>query len=149
MQSHCSASAAFAPGKHYLIDFYEASNLSDVESISDLLIQAATACGATIIDIKLHSFGTNAGVTGVALLAESHISIHTWPERKFAAIDIFMCGNCDPELAIAPLSSHFIPGEIKVIRHQRGNANKAIAANSQKNVTQDATYVNDPTNKIA
>jgi S-adenosylmethionine decarboxylase len=149
MQSHCSASAAFAPGKHYLIDFHEASNLSDVENISDVLKQAATACGATILDIKLHSFGANAGVTGVALLAESHISIHTWPERAYAAIDIFMCGNCDPELAIAPLTSYFIPGEIKVIRHQRGEADNSIAANSQKTITQDNSCVNDPTNKIA
>ena len=159
MQSNHSASAAFAPGKHYLIDFYEAKNLSEVDSISEVLQQAAAACGATVLNINLHSFGNNAGVTGVALLAESHISIHTWPERAYAAIDIFMCGDCDPEQALSPLAAYFSPGKINIGRHQRGNAQESailttqikedMHINSAKNIAQDAISINAPTNKIA
>lgn len=125
MQNNHPPSAAFAPGKHFLIDFYGAQGLSNVDSISDILEQAAVACGATVLNTNLHSFGLNAGVTGVALLAESHISIHTWPERKYAAIDIFMCGDCDPELALEPLCAYFTPSKFTVAKYQRGNEQKA------------------------
>jgi S-adenosylmethionine decarboxylase len=52
---------------------------------------AASAAGATLLEVRLHSFGAGQGVTGVAMLAESHISIHTWPEHGYAAVDIFLC----------------------------------------------------------
>ncbi len=52
----------------------------------------------------MHGFGSGAGVTGVALLAESHITVHTWPERGYAAFDVFMCGACDPEAAASMIA---------------------------------------------
>ena len=52
----------------------------------------------------MHGFGSGAGVTGVALLAESHITVHTWPERGYAAFDVFMCGACDPEAAASTIA---------------------------------------------
>lgn len=110
----------FAPGKHLLIDFFGSQQLTNLSAIEQSLKDAAAACGATVLNIHLHSFGDNAGVTGVALLAESHITIHTWPESEYAAIDIFMCGNCDPELAIAPLSAFFKPHRADISSHQRG-----------------------------
>ncbi|MDT0596643.1 adenosylmethionine decarboxylase [Glaciecola petra] len=117
------ASGKFAPGKHVLIDLYGAKNLTKVELIKDALQNAATICGAEVLNTNLHSFGENAGVTGVALLAESHISIHTWPELDYAAIDIFMCGNCEPELAIEPLKQFFNANDSAVnIIHRGQNA---------------------------
>jgi S-adenosylmethionine decarboxylase len=110
----------FAPGKHLLLDFYDAQQLTNLSVIELALKNAAHACSAKILNIKLHSFGENAGVTGVALLAESHITIHTWPESSYAAIDIFMCGNCEPEHAIEPLSALLKPLKIDVSTHQRG-----------------------------
>jgi S-adenosylmethionine decarboxylase len=56
---------------------------------------------ARVLFSHFHAFGEGQGVTGVVLLAESHITIHTWPECGFAAADIFMCGSAQPELALA------------------------------------------------
>ncbi|HTK85269.1 MAG TPA: adenosylmethionine decarboxylase [Patescibacteria group bacterium] len=109
-----------APGLHLLIDMHGAKNLRDQALIERALREAATACGATILDVKLHSFGEGAGITGVAILAESHISIHTWPETGFAAIDIFMCGGCDPHRAMPVLEAAFTPGRTSLSAHKRG-----------------------------
>jgi len=83
-------------GTHLLVDIWDALNLSDPETIEKSLVRAAEGARATVLHGYFHSFGSGLGVSGVLLLAESHISIHTWPERKFASIDIFMCGKCDP-----------------------------------------------------
>ncbi len=108
------------PGLHIIIDFWEATNLQDCEYIKKALTEAAAQCDAKVLDIKLHSFGDGAGVTGVALLAESHISIHTWPETGFVALDVFMCGNCNPEIALPILRNAFKPKKESIHRIQRG-----------------------------
>ena len=110
----------FAPGMHLLIDFWGASHLDDIEYIELALNNAALACGATVLAIHLHSFGQNAGVTGVAMLAESHISIHTWPEIEYAALDVFMCGNNNPHLALPVLDNYFKPREVHITDAVRG-----------------------------
>ena len=109
-----------ATGTHLLIDLHGASRLDDADHVRQALVDAAAACGATLLDVKLHSFGAQSGVTGVALLAESHISIHTWPEQGFAALDVFMCGNCDPRGALPVLRAAFSPAEMKVSEIRRG-----------------------------
>ncbi len=81
---------------HLLVDLWGATNLCDPDHIDRALREAAEAAGATILHGHFHHFSPNGGVSGVLVLAESHISIHTWPERDFASIDIFMCGACDP-----------------------------------------------------
>ncbi|MDX8384031.1 MAG: adenosylmethionine decarboxylase [Ghiorsea sp.] len=111
---------AYAPGTHLLLDFFAATNLNDVASIERALQAAADACHATVLEIKLHSFGEGSGVTGVALLAESHISIHTWPETGFVALDVFVCGDCDAQLAVAPLLQAFQPGKMDIKTISRG-----------------------------
>jgi S-adenosylmethionine decarboxylase len=73
-----------------------------------------------VLSVELHGFGEGAGLTGVALLAESHISIHTWPETGYAALDIFMCGRCDPHQAVPVLEHWFQPGRKRVGAYQRG-----------------------------
>lgn len=121
----------FAPGMHLLIDFWGASHLNEIDYIENALNQSARACGATVLATHLHSFGTNAGVTGVVILAESHISIHTWPETKYVALDVFMCGNADPYLAVPVLHAYFMPGEMRVIESARGegfNSETTIAS---------------------
>lgn len=89
-------------GIHLLADFHgvSADKLVSCDAIDTLLRAAATAAGATILHSHFHSFGPQQGLTGVLLLAESHISIHTWPEFGFAAADIFMCGDAAPQLAL-------------------------------------------------
>ena len=109
-------------GMHLLIDLWGARNLDDEAFIRDALAQSAEACGATVLHIHLHQFLESGGISGVAVLAESHISIHTWPERGFAAIDIFMCGDCDPDGAIPVLKAHFQPRNIQINEQRRGLA---------------------------
>jgi S-adenosylmethionine decarboxylase len=78
-------------GHHLIADLRGASRLEDAAHIESCLVAAAAAAGATLLEVRLHSFGPGQGVTGVAMLAESHISIHTWPEFGSACVDIFMC----------------------------------------------------------
>ena len=92
MNRHASMAAPYE-GRHLIADLHGCSGLADIALIERTLSQAARAAGATLLEIRLHGFGPGQGVTGVALLAESHISIHSWPEHGYAAIDIFLCGT--------------------------------------------------------
>jgi S-adenosylmethionine decarboxylase len=107
-------------GTHLLIDLWGATNLGDPELIDRALREGAEVAGATILHSHFHHFSPNGGVSGVVVLAESHISIHTWPERDFAAVDIFMCGACDPYKAIPLLKAAFKPNFINLNEQRRG-----------------------------
>ena len=107
-------------GTHLLLDLWEANNLTDPALIDRALRDAAEAANATILHSHFHHFGPDGGVSGVLVLAESHISIHTWPERDFAAIDIFMCGACDPYDSLPVLKAAFAPREITLNEERRG-----------------------------
>ena len=107
-------------GTHLLVDLWGASRLDEPEHIDAALREAAVTAGATILHSHFHHFTPNGGVSGVVVLAESHISIHTWPERDFAAIDIFMCGACDPNDAIPVIRRAFTPDRIGVDEQRRG-----------------------------
>ena len=107
-------------GVHLIVDLYEAEGLADIDLIDEALRKCVAAAGATLLHIHLHHFTPNGGVSGVAVLAESHISIHTWPERGYAALDIFMCGDARPELCVGVLRRAFRPREIRLTEHLRG-----------------------------
>lgn len=110
----------YAPGQHLLIDFWGAQQPTRVEQVDALLRNAASACGATVLDIRLHGFGDGGGITGVAILAESHISLHTWPERDYIALDIFLCGGRDAAPALEWLIEQLSPEHFSVSTHLRG-----------------------------
>jgi S-adenosylmethionine decarboxylase len=107
-------------GMHLLIDIWGATKLDDPELIDKTLCDGAIAAGATILHSHFHHFTPNGGVSGVVVLAESHISIHTWPERNFAALDVFMCGECDPYKVIPFLQAAFGPTTVEVDEQRRG-----------------------------
>tara|TARA_Y100001970_G_scaffold71073_1_gene90400 strand:- start:3733 stop:4146 length:414 start_codon:yes stop_codon:yes gene_type:complete len=107
-------------GHHYLIDMWNCLYLEDENKVKDLLKRAAEEAGASVLQINIHYFGEGQGVSGVAILAESHISIHTWPERNFAAFDIFMCGNTNPESSLNFLKKKFKPRKIEIKKLKRG-----------------------------
>ena len=107
-------------GSHVLVDLWGASNLDNQDLIEKALREAVDTCGATLLHIHLHRFTDGGGISGVAVLAESHISVHTWPERGFAAFDIFMCGQCYPEKALPVFQRYFHPAEMKTNHHRRG-----------------------------
>ncbi|MGY4396265.1 S-adenosylmethionine decarboxylase [Sphingomonas sp. UYAg733] len=93
-------------GTHLLIDLFGCVGLDDIDRVEATLRNMVAAAGANLLELRLHSFGVGQGVTGVAMLAESHISIHTWPERDYAAADIFLCGRShDLDAALDTLAS--------------------------------------------
>lgn len=95
-------------GIHLIADLASQTGLDDPAFIEQALREAAEAAQVTLLDLRLHHFGAAFGVTGVALLAESHISIHTWPEHGLAAIDIFTCGaQARPQAALDHLTTRF------------------------------------------
>ena len=91
-------------GTHLIIDLWGATNLSDPEHVDAVLREAAIATGATILHGHFHHFGPNSGVSGVLVLAESHVSVHTWPERDYAALG----AEFAPRLAGGPLAEPFV-----------------------------------------
>ncbi len=107
-------------GSHLLIDLWGASRLDDRRYIEEVLKRCVTACHATLLHIYLHQFSESGGISGVAVLAESHISVHTWPERNYAAFDVFMCGVATPLNAPAVLDEAFKPSDLKVKEILRG-----------------------------
>lgn len=110
---------AFA-GTHLIIDMWQASRIDDRRVVERALRMAAEAAGATVLRLDLHAFPRTGGITGVAVLAESHISIHTWPERAYAAVDIFMCGGTEPHKAVDVIRGAFVPGAVALVEHKRG-----------------------------
>lgn len=110
-------------GTHLLLDLWGAKHLDDKDRIEQAMRDCVVACGATLLHIHLHHFTPSFGVSGVAVLAESHISVHTWPERDYAAFDVFMCGDAQPENAIAVLKRAFFPERIEVNEALRGKVN--------------------------
>ena len=110
-------------GTHLILDCWEATHLDDINRIEAALREAVEVSGATLLHIHLHHFTPNGGVSGVAVLAESHISIHTWPERDFAALDVFMCGDTQPEKVIPVFEKAFETNRIEVKTYLRGMQN--------------------------
>lgn len=96
MLQHEPRTATKALGRHLLLELYEcpARILNNTELIQGIMVDVANAVHATIIDTSFHHFSPF-GVSGVVLIAESHFTIHTWPEYGYAAVDIF---TCDEEL---------------------------------------------------
>ena len=107
-------------GTHLIVDLWDARPLDDLVLMEAALRQAVEDGRATLLHIHLHHFTPNGGISGVAVLAESHISVHTWPERDYAAFDVFMCGDADPRAAVAVLEAAFRPGRIEIGEHLRG-----------------------------
>lgn len=107
-------------GAHLIVDLYQAERLDDIAHIEQTLRDCVDAAGATLLHIHLHHFEPNGGVSGVAVLAESHISIHSWPEHGYAALDIFMCGNAVPDACVPVLRKAFGPKNIAVSEVLRG-----------------------------
>ena len=107
-------------GRHLVVDLWGAKNLDRLEVVRGAVLDAIRACGASLIDLNLHHFLPNGGITGAAVLSQSHLCIHTWPEEGFAAIDLFVCGPHDPTLIMPALQAAFTPERVEVHEHRRG-----------------------------
>jgi S-adenosylmethionine decarboxylase len=133
-------------GTHLIVDFLQAANLDDSERIEGALLEAVRATDATLLHIHLHTFEMG-GLSGVAVLAESHITIHTWPQYGYAALDFFMCGKCNPYLAIPVLRCALVPREVRVQEFLRGEGlafDCATVTHAQIISPRDGREVNGP-----
>jgi S-adenosylmethionine decarboxylase len=106
-------------GTHLIIEVIEGQGLDDEARIQQAFRDCVTSCGATLLHIHTHKFSPQ-GVSGVAVLAESHISVHTWPEIGYGAFDVFMCGDAQPWRAVDVLRRAFSAGEVRVKELLRG-----------------------------
>lgn len=130
-----ASGAPHAPaGRHWFVDCHGvASNLlADAATLRTLFRRAAEATGARILFDHFHDFGQDGtpGVTGVVLLAESHATIHTWPDAGYAAIDFFLCGAADARAAVALLEHGLAPGRVDVVEHRRGVTGRPTSSGS-------------------
>ena len=107
-------------GTHLIVELWNGINFSSLPKIREILVEAAKACRATVLKTNLHKFSPSGGISGVAIIQESHISIHTWPEYRYAAIDIFVCGRVDPYKAIPVIKKGFKPEKIQMSELKRG-----------------------------
>ena len=106
-------------GVHLIVDLHGAEGLDDIDLIEATLRRCVDAAQATLLHIHVHHFQPN-GVSGVAVLAESHISIHTWPDICYAALDVFMCGKAIPDACIPVLRKAFKAKRVDVNEILRG-----------------------------
>lgn len=111
-----------ALGRHCIIEYYDCDRalLDDPEAVSAAMCGAAEAMGATIVAVEFHHFNPH-GVSGMVVISESHLSIHTWPEFGYAAVDVFTCGEVvDPWFAHKMLRRAFGAGRESVVELKRG-----------------------------
>ncbi|MEM1343888.1 MAG: adenosylmethionine decarboxylase [Pseudomonadota bacterium] len=106
-------------GTHLIVEVVGGKGLDDEARIRTAFLDCIEAAGATLLHIHTHKFSPQ-GVSGVAVLAESHISVHTWPEIGYGAFDIFMCGEANPWAAIGVLQRAFGAREVRVRELLRG-----------------------------
>ena len=108
-------------GKHCILELYSCSSrkLDDEAFLRSTITNAVQQAGATLLQLISHRFDPQ-GVTGLALLAESHLSIHTWPESGYAAVDVFTCGDHTmPEKACAVLAAELSANDHKLTSFRR------------------------------
>ncbi len=111
-----------ALGQHLILELYDCSSagLSSVSAVQDSMLEAARAANATIIDSIFHHFKPH-GVSGVVVIAESHFAIHTWPEHRYASVDLYTCGaGTRPWEAFKVVKKLFKAGHFSVMKLERG-----------------------------
>lgn len=109
-----------ALGRHVIVEMWEATNLNSSEVLETALREAVEAIDGTILDLRVVSFPVH-GVTGVAIIAESHVAVHTWPEHGYAAVDIFTCNlDADVDAGIEAITRHLMPARTQVVEVRRG-----------------------------
>jgi S-adenosylmethionine decarboxylase len=109
-----------AIGRHIILEMWGCQNLNSVETAERALREMVAALEVNLLDLRVYPFSP-VGVTGVAIVSESHLVIHTWPEHGYAAVDIFTCGAPrDPQDAVQVLRRLFHPERIGVMEINRG-----------------------------
>jgi S-adenosylmethionine decarboxylase len=109
-------------GRHLLLDLFDcdAKAITSLQSVKTSMLEAARRASATVVQIVFHEFSPF-GVSGVVVIAESHLAIHTWPEHRYAAVDIFTCGDVlEPRVAAEYLAQLLGAARVSVVQLERG-----------------------------
>lgn len=107
-------------GRHLIMEMWGCSGLNSTELVEQALREVTEVAGAILLDLIVRPY-TPQGVTGVAVVSESHVMIHTWPEYGYAAVDVFTCGKkADPAAAMPVLKRIFSPERTQVMELTRG-----------------------------
>ena len=118
-----------ALGRHVLAEFYGCPEeiLNDIQRIERTMVDAALEAGAEIREVAFHKFSPQ-GVSGVVVISESHLAIHTWPELGYAAVDVFTCGDkVDPWVSCNYLKEHFAAEQLNAQEITRGIFDREVS----------------------
>ena len=112
-------------GTHLIIDLFGAKRLDDLKHIKDTLRRCVEAAGANLLHVHLHRHADKGGVSGAAVLAEGHMSVHSWPQAGYVALDVFMGRDANPMLAVEVVKKAFKPARLEVQEHLRADSRRA------------------------
>lgn len=109
-------------GQHLLVEYWNCNSevLQDRDRLERIMRNAAVAAGATVVGVVFQNFAPQ-GVSGVVVVEESHLSIHTWPEHGYASVDFYTCGDCRPEAARELLATELMAGAVETMTVERGH----------------------------
>ena len=107
-------------GTHLVIDLFGAKYLGDLDIVTHALKSCVEAAGATLLHSHLHHTIPGKGVSGIAVLRDGHISVHSWPDAGYAAFDVFLGGNTRPHAIVDVLRQAFSAHDVVVTEHKRG-----------------------------
>ena len=108
-------------GRHLIVELWGCDNTDSEGIVEDALREMVEACNVTIRQMHVYPWEPHNGVSAIAIVAESHMSIHTWPELAYIAVDIFTCGEqANPDAAVPVLQRFFSPERIEVMQVSRG-----------------------------
>jgi S-adenosylmethionine decarboxylase len=128
-------------GRHLVLELWGCHNLNSSDVVERALLDIVDSLKLTLLSMNVHPFSP-IGVTGVAIVSESHVVIHTWPEHGYAAVDVFTCGEQrNPEDAVPVLRKHFSPERIQVMEMTRGLIQDQPAVADGRPAERDAELV--------
>lgn len=108
-------------GRHLIVDAWECSEaIGSAAEVEEALREAVSRSRATLIELVVHPFSPY-GASGVAVIAESHIAVHTWPEERYFSLDVYTCGEkAIPEAAVEVFKERFRPKKLQIVELPRG-----------------------------
>ena len=118
-------------GRQILCDMWGCEGLEDADLAESALQEATRAGNATLIRSFVHRFSPH-GITALALIAESHVALHTWPEYGYASVDIFTCGDADPEAILDSLIEAYQPRQVQRLTLERGHLKAGTESDGQR-----------------